>query len=230
MPEPCLQCSARKDDVAKNCTFRGWGTPCGPCDASHVSCCEYYLPAARRGEIRDLIRQRVAIHAPAGKSLFFELNMLKFLLTFIFLFQAFASLIDLISEDALHMRTLAALLESIRRRRDANLQEFSNGLADLCLTAESDTLVGNVFESQEEFASWFNFAKEFVGTERASTPEGASRADLEGFISRVSRVESPPVAGPSRRIYPRSPFPQSPVDDASASHPEDEGAEDDQPI
>ncbi|EDR01320.1 uncharacterized protein LACBIDRAFT_333341 [Laccaria bicolor S238N-H82] len=37
MPEPCLQCSTRKDSAVKNCTFRGWGTPCGPCDVAHVS-------------------------------------------------------------------------------------------------------------------------------------------------------------------------------------------------
>jgi len=69
MPELCLQCSVYKDKAVKNCTFHGWGTPCGPCDASHVSSCEYYLHAACRGEARDLIRQRVAIHVPSGKYL-----------------------------------------------------------------------------------------------------------------------------------------------------------------
>ena len=72
------------------------------------------------------------------------------------------------------MRTLSALLESTRRRRDTNLQEFSNALADLCLTAESNTLVGNVFSTQEEFTAWFNFVQDFVGTERVPTPEGSS--------------------------------------------------------
>ena len=71
MPEPCLQCSVRKDEAVKKCTFRDWGTPCGPCDVSHVSSCEYYLPAARRGAARDIIRQRVAIHAPSGNSFSF---------------------------------------------------------------------------------------------------------------------------------------------------------------
>ena len=104
---------------------------------------------------------------------------------------------ELISEDALHMRTLSAVLESIRHRRDANLWELSNALADLCLTAESKTLVGNVFDTQEEFASWFNFVQDFIGSERVPTPEGSSRVDLEELISCVARDESSSVAGPS---------------------------------
>ncbi|EDR09221.1 uncharacterized protein LACBIDRAFT_326647 [Laccaria bicolor S238N-H82] len=56
MPEPCLQCSACKDSAVKNCTFRGWGTPCGPCDAAHVS----------SWAVRDVIRNWLAIHAPSG--------------------------------------------------------------------------------------------------------------------------------------------------------------------
>ena len=59
-----------------------------------------------------------------------------------------------ITKDVLHMHMLSALLKSICPCRNANLQEFSNALADLCLTTESDTLVGNIFMSQEEFTSW----------------------------------------------------------------------------
>ena len=103
---------------------------------------------------------------------------------------------ELISEDSLHMRTLSAVLESIHHCRDANLWEFSNALADLCFTAESKTLVGNVFDTQEEFASWFNFVQAFIGSERVPTPEGSSHVDLEELISRVARDESSPVAGP----------------------------------
>jgi len=83
MPELCLQCSVRKDEAIKNCTFRGWGTPCGPCDVLHVSSCEYYLHAARRGEARDLIRQQVAIHVPSGKYLSDSLYFKVFLLTYL---------------------------------------------------------------------------------------------------------------------------------------------------
>ena len=104
---------------------------------------------------------------------------------------------DSITEDALYMRMLSALLKSTRRHRDTNLQEFSNALANLCLTAESDTLVGNVFATQEEFAAWFNFAQDFIGTERVPTPEGSSRVDLEELGSRLARAKSSPVAGPS---------------------------------
>jgi len=104
---------------------------------------------------------------------------------------------ELISEDALHMRMLSATLLSIRHRRDANLQEFCKSLIDLYATAEGDTLVGNVFASQEEFAAWFKFAQDFVGTKRASMPEGSNRADLEELTSLISRIESSPVAGPS---------------------------------
>ena len=111
---------------------------------------------------------------------------------------------SVITEDALYMCTLSALLESMRCCRDTNLQEFLNALADLCLTAESDTLVGNVFATQEEFTAWFNFVQDFVGTERVPTPEGSSRVDLEELGSRLARAESSPVAGPSsimRRNY-----------------------------
>jgi len=95
---------------------------------------------------------------------------------------------ELISEDTLHMRTLSATLLSIHRRRDANLQEFCKSLIDLYATAEGNTLVGNVFTSQEEFAAWFKFTQDFVGTERASTPEGSNRADLEELASLVSCI------------------------------------------
>ncbi|KIJ91742.1 hypothetical protein K443DRAFT_31068, partial [Laccaria amethystina LaAM-08-1] len=104
---------------------------------------------------------------------------------------------ELISEDALHMRTLSATLESIRHRRDNNLRELSQALLDLFFTREIDTLVGNVFTSNEEFAAWLRFAEDFVGTDRAATPEGASHVDLEDLVSRFSRAEASPVAGPS---------------------------------
>jgi len=111
---------------------------------------------------------------------------------------------ELISEDALHMRTLSATLLSIRHRHDANLQEFYKSLIDLYATAKGDTLVGNIFASQEEFTAWFKFAQDFVGTERASMPEGSNRADLEELASLVSRIESSPVAGPSfLAVHPR---------------------------
>jgi len=138
-----------------------------------------------------------------------------------------------ITEDALHMHMLSALLESICHRRDANFQEFSNALADLCLTAESDTLVGNVFVSQEEFASWFKFAQDFMGTERAPMPEGSSHADLEELTSRFTYDKSPPIAGPSSfATHLASPTPphllippiatDSPVAQASHNSEEDE--------
>jgi len=104
---------------------------------------------------------------------------------------------ELISEDALHMCTLSAMLSSICRRRDANLQEFCKSLIDLYVTTEGDTLVGNVFVSQEEFASWFKFAQDFMGTKRASMPEGSNHADLEELASLASHIESSPVARPS---------------------------------
>jgi len=95
---------------------------------------------------------------------------------------------ELISEDALHMRTLSATLLSIHCHRDANLQEFCKSLIDLYATAKGDTLVGNIFASQEEFAAWFKFTQDFMGTERASTPEGSNHADLEELTSLVSRI------------------------------------------
>jgi len=140
---------------------------------------------------------------------------------------------ELISEDVLHMCTLSATLLSIRRHRDANLQEFCKSLIDLYATAEGNTLVGNVFASQEEFAAWFKFAQDFVGTKRASTPEGSNRADLEELASLVSRIESSPVAAPSSfAVHPRLPTPphllippiaaDSPVVQASHNSGEDE--------
>jgi len=140
---------------------------------------------------------------------------------------------ELISEDALHMRTLSATLLSIRHRHDANLQEFCKSLIDLYATAKGDTLVGIVFTSQEEFAAWFKFAQDFVGTERASTPEGSNHADLEELASLVSRIESSPVAGPSSLVaHPCLPMPphllippiaaDSPVVQASHNSGEDE--------
>jgi len=136
---------------------------------------------------------------------------------------------ELISEDALHMCTLS----SIRHRHDANLQEFCKSLIDLYATAKGDTLVGNVFASQEEFTAWFKFAQDFVGTERASTPEGSNHADLEELASLASRIESSPVAGPSSlAAHPCLPTPphllippiaaDSPVVQASHNSGEDE--------
>ncbi|EDR00135.1 uncharacterized protein LACBIDRAFT_314755 [Laccaria bicolor S238N-H82] len=175
MPEPCLQCSARKDSAVKNCTFRGWGTPCGPCDAAHVSSCEYYLNDERRGAVRDVIRNRLAIHAPS----------------------AISALMESIEEDTLHMRTLSAVLEAIRHRRDANLREFANAIADLCLTAEPGTLLGTVFETRKEFGSWYSFVQDFVDTQGVPVPAGSTTADLERLVSLFQRDDSPPIAGPS---------------------------------
>jgi len=115
---------------------------------------------------------------------------------------------ELISEDALHMRTLSATLSSIHRCCNANLQEFCKSLIDLYATAKGDTLVGNVFASQEEFTAWFKFVQDFVGTERALMPEGSNHADLEELASFVSHIESSPVAGPSSfAVHPRLPTP-----------------------
>jgi len=140
---------------------------------------------------------------------------------------------ELISEDALHMRMLSATLLSICHRHDANLQEFCKSLIDLYATAKGNTLVGNVFASQEEFAAWFKFTQDFMGTERASTPEGSNHADLEELASLVSRIESSPVARPSSLIaHPHLPMPphllippiaaNSPVIQASHNSGEDE--------
>ncbi|EDR06520.1 uncharacterized protein LACBIDRAFT_328729 [Laccaria bicolor S238N-H82] len=175
MPEPCLQCSARKDSAVKNCTFRGWGTPCGPCDVVHVSSCEYYLNDECRGAVRDVIRNRLAIHAPS----------------------AISALMESIKEDALHMRTLSVVLEAIRNRRDANLREFANAIADLCLTAEPGTLLGTVFETREEFGLWYSFVQDFVDTQGVPVPAGSTTADLERLVSLFQRDDSPPIAGPS---------------------------------
>jgi len=138
-----------------------------------------------------------------------------------------------ITEDALHMHRLLALLKSICHRRNANLREFSNALTDLCLTAKSNTLVGNVFMSQEEFTSWFKFVQGFMGTERALTLEGSSHANLEELTSRFTHDKSPPIAGPSSfAVHPRLPMPphllippiatDSPVAQASHNSEEDE--------
>jgi len=51
--------------------------------------------------------------------------------------------------------------------------------------------------SQEEFASWFKFVQDFVGTKRAPTLEGSSHANLEELASRFTHNKSPPIAGPS---------------------------------
>jgi len=138
-----------------------------------------------------------------------------------------------ITKDVLHMHRLSALLESICHRCDANLQEFSNALTDLCLTAKSNTLVGNVFVSQEEFTSWFKFVQGFMGTERASTLEGSSHADLEELTSWFTHDKSPPIARPSSfAVHPCLPMPphllippiatDSPVAQASHNSEEDE--------
>jgi len=140
---------------------------------------------------------------------------------------------ELISEDTLHMRTLSATLSSIHRRRDANLQEFCKSLIDLYVTTKGDTLVGNVFVLQEEFAAWFKFTQDFMGTERALMPEGSNHADLEELASLASRIKSSPVAGPSfLTTHPHLPMPphllippiaaDSPVVQASHNSGEDE--------
>ncbi|EDR04506.1 uncharacterized protein LACBIDRAFT_330697 [Laccaria bicolor S238N-H82] len=102
-----------------------------------------------------------------------------------------------IEEDTLHMRTLSAVLEAIRHRRDANLREFANAIADLCLTAEPGTLLGTVFETREEFGSWYSFVQDFVDTQGVPVPAGSTTADLERLVSLFQRDDSPPIAGPS---------------------------------
>jgi len=115
---------------------------------------------------------------------------------------------ELISEDALHICMLSATLTPIRHHCNANLQEFCKSLIDLDATAKGDTLVGNVFASQEEFGAWFKFVQDFVGTKRALTPEGSNCADLEELTSLASHIESSPVAGPSSfAMHPHSPTP-----------------------
>jgi len=139
----------------------------------------------------------------------------------------------LISEDVLHMHMLSAMLSSIHHRHDANLQEFCKSLINLYATAKGNTLVGNIFVSQEEFAAWFKFAQDFMGTERASMPEGSNHADLEELTLLISHIESSPVAGPSSlAMHPHLPTPlpllippiatDSPVVQASHNSGEDE--------
>jgi len=99
--------------------------------------------------------------------------------------------------------------------------------------AKSDTFVGNVFVSQEGFASWFKFVQDFVGTERAPTPEGSSHGNLEELTSQFTHDKSPPIAGPSSSAtHLTSPTPphllippiatDSPVAQASHNSEEDE--------
>ncbi|EDR13529.1 uncharacterized protein LACBIDRAFT_322521 [Laccaria bicolor S238N-H82] len=102
-----------------------------------------------------------------------------------------------IEEDALHMRTLSAVLEAICHHRDANLREFANAIADLCLTAEPGTLLGTVFETREEFGSWYSFVQDFVDTQGVPVPAGSMMADLERLVSLFQQDDSPPIAGPS---------------------------------
>jgi len=136
---------------------------------------------------------------------------------------------ELISEDTLHM----CMLSSICHHCDANLQEFCKSLIDLYATAEGDTIVGNIFASQEEFAAWFKFVQDFVGTERASMPEGSNHADLEELALLASHIESSPVARPSSfAVHPCFPMPlhllippiaaDSPIVQASHNYGEDE--------
>ena len=95
------------------------------------------------------------------------------------------------------MHMLPALLESMCHHCDTNLQEFLYALTDLCLTTESNTSVGNIFATQEEFTAWFNFAKDFIATERVSMLEGSGHIDLEELGSCLACTESSPIAGPS---------------------------------
>jgi len=75
------------------------------------------------------------MHVPSDKFLTY-FSIFKFLITFGSLFLAISPLMEQITEDALHMCMLSALLKSICHRRNANLREFSNALTNLCLTAE----------------------------------------------------------------------------------------------
>ena len=43
---------------------------------------------------------------------------------------------------------------------------------------------------------WFKFAQEFMGSQRALTPEGSSHADLEELALRFTHDESSPITGP----------------------------------
>jgi hypothetical protein len=137
---------------------------------------------------------------------------------------------ELITEDALHMRTLSALLESTRRRRDTNIRALSNALIDLHATGEAGTLIGDIFSSQEEFTSWFNFARRFAGSQRVATPEGSSHVDLEELASRTgpSHVTRPsslstPCGSPSLQTSPMRPITaQQPDAQASSIVPQKE--------
>jgi hypothetical protein len=60
------------------------------------------------------------------------------------------------------MQTLSALLESTRRRREANLRELVNALVHLDATGDAGTLIGEVMASREEVATLLNFARRFA--------------------------------------------------------------------
>lgn len=62
------------------------------------------------------------------------------------------------------MRTLSALLDFTRRRQDKTLREFANILMHSDLTGEAGTLIGEIFASQEEFATWLTFMCRFAGS------------------------------------------------------------------
>ncbi|EDR13910.1 uncharacterized protein LACBIDRAFT_321581 [Laccaria bicolor S238N-H82] len=182
MPEPCLQCSVCKASAIENCSFRGWGVPCGPCNMSHVSSCEYYLTDALQGAARDTIQKRVAIHAPS----------------------ALADLLDQIKQDALHLRTLSAMVESIRHCHDLNLREFANSLYDLFFTSEILSLFGTLFLGWDEANKWLCFADPYIGNGQVLAPDGSSRMDLDDLIMLYDRAKALPVAGPSSGVHQRA--------------------------
>ena len=70
------------------------------------------------------------------------------------------------------------------------------------MTGEAGTLIGNIFSSQEEFESWFNFACSFAGSQWVMMPEGSSHVDLEELASCVAHTEHSSMNEPSSVFTP----------------------------
>ncbi|EDR06726.1 uncharacterized protein LACBIDRAFT_299547 [Laccaria bicolor S238N-H82] len=141
MPEPCVQCSMGKNQKEEKCQFQGWGYPCVPCKTAHFTCCEYSLKPVRHAEVHSILGRHPACLAP----------------------ELIVSHIQDAVFDQQHICANQAIIDSLMYRRDTNMRRAAQALFDLAAIEGKESLVGTIFQTQDDFDHYFPFIMSFLG-------------------------------------------------------------------
>ncbi|EDQ98376.1 uncharacterized protein LACBIDRAFT_336013 [Laccaria bicolor S238N-H82] len=112
-----------------------------PCKTAHFTCCEYSLKPVRRAEVRSILGRRPARLAP----------------------ELIVSHIQDAVFDQQHIRANQAIINSLMYRRDTNMHRAAQALFDLAAIEGKESLVGTIFQMQDDFDHYFPFIMSFLG-------------------------------------------------------------------